>query len=143
MSDKVIYQFLDTNVLIYVHDKSAGQKHERANELLETLWQDKTGCLSIQVFQEFYVNVTRKLPLPLTSSEASQIISKLGTWRIHTPSVADILSAIQIQQRYQISFWDALIIRSAAVLGCAIVWSEDLNPGQVYTTVRVENPFAS
>ncbi len=135
------YQFVDSNILIYAHDRSAEQKHEQAKSLIQSLWASQSGCLSIQVLQEFYVTVTRKVKHPLSASEASQIITNLGVWRLHTPQVADILAAIQIQTRYQTSFWDALIIQSANSLGCDILWSEDLNAGQLYQAVRVKNPL--
>lgn len=135
------YQFVDTNILVYAHDSAAGQKHERAKALIQSLWDSQMGCLSIQVLQEFYVTITRKVARPLSPVEASQIISNLGAWRLHTPQVEDVLAAIQIQTRYQLSFWDALIIQSANQLACEIVWSEDLNAGQTYSTVRVENPL--
>jgi predicted nucleic acid-binding protein len=61
---------------------------------------------------------------------------------VHTPDACDVLKAIRIQQRYAISFWDAMIIRSAEALDCRVIWSEDLNPGQYYGEVKVVNPFS-
>ncbi len=139
MSDK---QFIDTNILIYAYDSSAGTKHERARALLESLWESGGGCLSIQVLQEFYVNVTRKVAHPLDIETARQIIADLGEWPTHSPDVTDVLAAIEVQQRYGLSFWDSLILASAAKLGCGVVLSEDLNAGQDYGGVRVVNPFA-
>ncbi len=141
MSDADTLQFVDTNVLIYAHDSSAGVKHERAKTLLTELWQNRTGCVSIQVLQEFYVNVTQKVAKPLTPEVAAQIISDLSVWQVHQPGVDDVLDAIQLQSRYQLSFWDAMILSSAMALDCEMVWSEDLNPGQRYETVTVHNPF--
>ncbi len=82
------YQFVDTNVLIYAHDTSAGAKRDRAVWLLEELWESRSGCLSVQVFQEFYVNITRKVAHPLESSAAAQILADLSVWRVHAPDVA-------------------------------------------------------
>jgi len=141
MSGDMDYQFVDTNVLVYAHDRSAGRKQEQARALLESLWEGQNGRLSIQVLQEFYVTVTRKVANPMASADAVQIITNLGVWRPHTAQLEDILAAIQIQTHYQISFWDALIIQSANRLNCAVVWSEDLNAGQLYSGVRVQNPF--
>jgi predicted nucleic acid-binding protein len=134
-------QFVDTNVLVYVHDKSAGAKYERAAALVTGLWEAGNGCLSTQVLQEFYVTVTRKVARPLTGETAAQIVADLGKWRVHAPGVQDVLGAIEIHRRFDVSFWDALILRSASQLGCLVVWSEDLNPGQGYGLVRVQNPF--
>jgi predicted nucleic acid-binding protein len=134
-------QFVDTNVLVYAHDSSAGSKHERARTLLQALWRDRTGGLSIQVLQEFYVTTTRKVARPLTPEASAQIISDLAVWQVHRPDVNDVLEAIQLQARWQISFWDAMILTSARKLGCALVWSEDLGSGVDYAGVLVRNPF--
>ncbi len=141
MSEPRNLQFVDTNVLIYAHDRSAGRKHTRAQELIQGLWRSEEGCLSIQVLQEFFVNVTRKVASPLASEVAAQIIVDLSTWRVHRPGVEDVLDAIRLQDRYQVSFWDAMIISSAIQLGCQTIWSEDLNPGQLYDRVTVLSPF--
>lgn len=135
-------QFVDTNVLVYAHDTSAGKKHDRAKSLVAELWQSGNGCLSVQVLQEFYVTVTQKVHRPLAPETASRIIEYLSNWRVHAPDACDVLEAIRIQQRYAVSFWDAMIIRSAQALGCRAIWSEDLNPGQDYGEVKVINPFA-
>jgi predicted nucleic acid-binding protein len=135
-------QFVDSNILIYAYDVTAGMKHEQAKALLAGLWESRCGCLSVQVLQEFYVTVTRKVTRPLAGDVAAEIVADLAAWRVHAPIVEDVNQAIGIRRRYAISFWDAMIIRSAAQLGCATLWSEDLNPGQVYEGVRVGNPFA-
>jgi len=134
-------QFVDTNVLVYAHDHSAGDKHRLARELLADLWANQTGCVSIQILQEFYVTITQKVARPMRPAAASQIISDLGVWRVHQPTVDDILAAIQFQGRHQLAFWDAMMLASAVALDCRIVWSEDLNPGQRYDQVVVSNPF--
>jgi predicted nucleic acid-binding protein len=141
MSDPRDLQFVDTNILIYAHDRSAGEKHRCARDLVRGLWQSGEGCLSVQVLQEFYVNVTQKVAKPLAPEVAAQIIADLSVWQVHRPGAEDVLDAIRLQDRYQISFWDATIIASAIQLGCRTIWSEDLNPGQVYQTVTVANPF--
>jgi len=141
MSEPSNLQFVDTNVLIYAHDLSAAAKHIRARDLLQELWESGDGCLSIQVLQEFYVNVTRKVAKPLTPEIAAQIVADLSVWRVHRPGVQDVLDAVRLQGRYRISFWDAMIVSSAIQLGCQTLWSEDLNPGQVYQGVTVRSPF--
>jgi predicted nucleic acid-binding protein len=143
MSDVSQLQFVDTNILIYAHDRSAGPKHLRAKALIQELWESGSGCLSIQVLQEFYVNVTRKVAQPLTPESAAQIIGDLSVWSVHRPSVDDVLYAIRLQSRFQLSFWDAMILASALQLGCQVLWSEDLNPAQVYEQISVVNPFGS
>jgi predicted nucleic acid-binding protein len=141
MSERRDLQFVDTNVLIYAHDISAGDKRSRARDLIAGLWDSGLGALSIQVLQEFYVNVTEKVAKPLPPDVASQIVSDLSVWQVHRPGVEQVLDAIRLQQRYRISFWDAMIVVSAIELGCTTLWSEDLNPGQVCGLVKVATPF--
>jgi len=134
-------QFIDTNVLVYAHDRSAGEKWKHARRLLEELWETGHGCLSVQVLQEFYVTVTCKVPEPIESPAAAQIIGQLSNWTIHIPNVQDMLDAIYIQQRLQISFWDAMILHSAVRLKCDILWSENFSPRQEHAGVLILNPF--
>jgi predicted nucleic acid-binding protein len=141
MSDADGLQFVDTNVLIYAHDRSADAKHQQAKALLAELWENRAGCLSIQVLQEFYVNVTQKIARPLQPQDAAQIIADLSVWQVHQPAVEDVLDAIRLQTRYHLAFWDAMLLASAIALGCTVVWTEDLNTGQLYDKVRVSNPF--
>ena len=137
-----VLQFVYSNVLIYAYDVTAGVKHEQAKALVAGLWESRYGCLSIQVLQEFYVTVTRKVARQLAADVAAEVVADLAAWRVHAPIVEDVNQAITIHRRYAISFWDAMIIRSATQLGCATLWSEDLNAGQVYAGVRIQNPFA-
>ena len=135
-------QFVDTNILVYAYDSSAQGRHNQAKALLTDLWRNGLGCLSIQTLQEFFVTITRKVARPMAADEAAQIISDLGHWRVHSPTVEDVLEAIALQQRSRLSFWDAMVLTSAEQLECSVLWSEDLNPGQDYTGVKVLNPFA-
>jgi predicted nucleic acid-binding protein len=141
MSEVKGRQFIDTNILVYAHDYSAGSKYEIARGLLKNLWEEKNGCLSIQVLQEFYVTVTRKLKKPITSQQAAKVIENYDQWPLHSPNVEDLLEAINIQKQAPISFWDAMIIRSAQRLGCTCLWTEDLNHGQDYGGILVKSPF--
>lgn len=133
--------FVDTNVLVYAFDQSAGDKRDRARSLLDRLWTDKRGCLSIQVLQELYVAVTQKVLRPIDREKAAEIIRDLSYWQLHAPVAEDVLGAIALQQRHRTSFWDAMVLWSAQQLGCNEVWSEDLNQGQDYDGVQVVNPF--
>jgi predicted nucleic acid-binding protein len=134
-------RFIDTNILVYAYDRSAGRKHAAASRLVEQCWEDENGCLSIQVLQEFYVTVTRKIATPLEPQTARQIVSDLAHWRIHVPEANDVLQAIDMQQTYRLSFWDAMVMQSAAQLGCTQLLSEDLSHGETYGPVQVFNPF--
>lgn len=134
-------QFVDTNILIYAFDASTSQKYEKAFELIQELWTGENGCISIQVLQEFYVNATRKAPKTLDPLKAATTIRDLCRWKVHRPDTEDVLAAVTMQQKYQISFWDAMIIRSAQESGCKILWSEDLSDGQDYGGIKVANPL--
>jgi predicted nucleic acid-binding protein len=87
------------------------------------------------------VTVTRKIAKPLDAETAKEIIADLSRWYVHVPAADDVLAAIGIHQRAGISFWDAMIVRSAAEIGCSVLYSEDLNASQEYSGVLVENPF--
>jgi len=137
MSDKT---FIDTNVLIYAHDIDANAKHKIAKEVLQELWSERTGVLSAQVLQEFYVNVTRKIPSPLSKDLARLVVSSYAIWCLET-TPTEILAAFRIEDESRIGFWDALIISSAAKLGATRILSEDLNAGQRIAGILVVNPF--
>ncbi len=141
MSAKDDLQFVDTNILVYAYNSSAEEKHIIAKTLLRKLWENKIGCLSVQVLQEFYVTLTRKVAVPVEPEFVAQIITDLSSWPLHTPDSADILDAIRIQQKYQLNFWDAMIIRSTVEMECGLLWSEDFSDEQVYEGVKVVNPF--
>ncbi|WP_366922476.1 PIN domain-containing protein [Metallumcola ferriviriculae] len=134
-------QFIDTNIIIYAYNRTDEEKHNRAKALMKELWEEGQGCLSIQVLQEFYVNITRKLSRPMPPETAAQIIGDLGQWDLHVPEMVDVLETIGIQKRNKISFWDAMIVCSAKSLACDILWTEDLNNGQYCEGVKVQNPF--
>lgn len=137
MSDKI---FVDTNILIYAHDVDAGRKHEIAKGVLHELWRRRTGALSMQVLQEFYVNVTRKIARPLPKNSARLVVNNYRIWSMET-SADEISTAFRIEDESQIGFWDALIVASAAKCGAARILSEDLNAGQMISGIRIENPF--
>ena len=138
-ADQPRAEFVDTNILIYAFDRSAGDKHRIAVDLMTRLWTDRRGCISLQVLQELYVAGTRKLKLP--TDEAASQVRRLGLWRVHRPLVDDILAAIELHERHSVSFWDALILRSAQASQCSVLWSEDLQNGQRWGNLEVRNPF--
>ena len=137
MSDKT---FVDTNVLIYAHDLDAKRKHEVAKGVLRELWSQRTGVLSMQVLQEFYVNVTRKIASPLPKDAARRLVSSYAIWCMET-TPAEISAAFRIEDESRIGFLDALIVASAAKCGALRILSEDLNADQRIAGIRVENPF--
>jgi predicted nucleic acid-binding protein len=137
MSAKV---FVDTNVLVYAYDIDAGRKRQTAQEILLGLRQQRSGTVSMQVLQEFYNTVTRKLASPLPKDEARAIVEDFAYWCIET-TPQEIKRAFRIEDEARIGFWDALIVAAAIKAGATRILSEDLNPGQTIAGVLVENPF--
>jgi predicted nucleic acid-binding protein len=135
--------FVDTNLLVYAHDTHAGPKSIRAQELLTQLWRDRRGVLSTQVLQEFCVNVRRKFQQPMTTEQVREAVLVYANWRVVVNTGNSVLRAFEVEQRYQISFWDAMIVQAAESAGCEVLYSEDLSHGQEYGGVRVVNPFLS
>jgi predicted nucleic acid-binding protein len=138
MSDRY---FVDTNILMYAHDTSAGEKHERAKALVEELWRDRTGVVSTQVLQELSVNLRKKARRPLDAKATRDIVADYLTWQVIVNGGESILEAIDLEMRYRISFWDALVIQAAELSGAEILYSEDLSDGQKYGSVQVINPL--
>jgi predicted nucleic acid-binding protein len=139
MSDKT---FVDSNVLVYAHDIDARKKHDAARAALRVLWTDRTGVVSPQVLQEFYVTVTRKISTPLPKKTARIVIGTYSIWCVDvTP--AELEAAFRIEDEAKIGFWDALIVAAAVKSGATRLLSEDLNAGQTISGVLVENPFAT
>jgi predicted nucleic acid-binding protein len=139
MNDRI---FVDSNVLVYAHDLDAGDKNRKAVEVVRELWRNKNGVISTQVLQEFYINVTRKIPQPLDRSTAREVIRNYSLWQTETIDSSDVLRASEIEEAHQIGFWDALIVVAGAKGGASLLLSEDLNAGQVIAGVVIENPFA-
>ena len=133
--------FVDTNILIYAHDRSAGVKHERARQLMERLWTSGQGVLSTQVLQELCVNLRRKVANPVSVDEIRGLIRDYLSWEIVVNSPESVIHALEIEVRYKTSFWDALILQAAEQCGAAVLYSEDLAGKQTYGTVRVVNPL--
>jgi predicted nucleic acid-binding protein len=138
MSDKI---FVDTNILMYAHDRSAGHKHKRAEVVLEELWETRQGVLSMQVLQELCVNLRRRTHPPLSAEKTRRLIEDYFRWEVVIPEPEFVLQAMDIETQYKISFWDALIIHSAESCGATVLYSEDLSNGQNYGSVRVMNPL--
>ena len=142
MSGSPPREFVDATVLVYAFDSSAGRKREVAAQLLERLWESESGRLSVQVLQEFFVTITRKVAHPLSTADAEDRIRELVAWPIFAPTADDVLQAIAVARKMKVSFWDAMILHAAAESGCDVCWTEDLNAGQRWRDVQVRDPFA-
>jgi predicted nucleic acid-binding protein len=140
MSDVV---FVDTNILVYAHDRDAGLKREKAAQALNRLWDERLGRLSVQVLQEFYVTVTKKQPTSSARASAREVVSMYAPWVHHPTTPETILRGTELAELAQVSFWDALILASAEEAGAAQLYSEDLNSGQTIAGVKIVNPLVT
>ena len=134
--------FLDTNVLVYAHDRSETRKQPIAQALLDVLWRTRSGVLSTQVLQEFYVVTTRKFDPPMRRGAAREIVALYGEWPIVQVDVALILAASKLEERHAFSFWDALVVEAARRCGATRLLTEDLQAGRRIGGISIENPFA-
>jgi len=138
--DKV---FLDTNILVYAYDVSSGRKHDIARNIVADLWNLRTGVLSIQILQELFINVTKKIPNPLDIKTARDIVRDFLLWEVADNNGDLMLAAMDVQIKYHYAFWDSLIIAAAIKSGASILLTEDLNDGQIIEDVVMKNPFVA
>ena len=131
--------FFDTNVLVYADDKAAPSKQRRALELVAEHRRAGTGVVSLQVLQEYFVTVTRKLQVD--ARIARRKVERLAEFDVATPDVADVLAAIDLTRLHSFSFWDALVLRSAQQAGCGVLFTEDMQNAREMDGLRIVNPF--
>ena len=138
-AEKLPRTFFDTNVLVYCDDKSEPVKQLRALEVLDEHTRARTGVVSLQVLQEYFVTVCRKFGLdPGTARRKVEIFAMLD---VAEPNVGDILAAIDLHRFQGFSYWDALVLRMAKQAGCRVLLSEDMQHGQAVDGVKIVNPF--
>jgi predicted nucleic acid-binding protein len=133
--------FIDTNILVYAYDKDEKIKNPTARKILLDCWEKKSGIISTQVLQEFYVTITAKLSKKLSINEARELIKDFISWPIEQVTPNDIIDATALQEQYKYSFWDSLIIILAQKSGAEILYSEDLQDGQKIGNLTIKNPF--
>lgn len=133
--------FVDTNILVYARDAGAGIKHEQADALLRELWDSRTGRISIQVLNEYFVTVTRKLKPGISPTEAWRDIELLKVWEPIPLNWQLLEKGRQIFTHHSLPWWDSLIIAAADLADARILYSEDLQPNSTYGDVTVLNPF--
>ncbi len=133
--------FVDTNVLVYASDARDAAKKQRALEWLQHLWGAGSGRISTQVLQEYYSTVTRKLSPPMPRKRARADIVNLLSWNPLVIGDTVIQRAWSIEDRFAVSWWDALIVAAAQISGCDVLLTEDLQDGQLFDSVQVVDPF--
>ena len=134
--------FVDTNVLVYAEDRDAGRKHAQARDLVLGLWNDRTGVVSVQVLQELYVTLTRKVRRSISPEKALEIVREYLTWQVVDNTGDLLVDAAALQQKAAIAFWDALVVQAGINAGCDRLYSEDLNAGQRFGGMAIVNPFS-
>jgi predicted nucleic acid-binding protein len=140
MRSMSVRSFFDTNILVYADDKSAPAKQKKAIDLIAAHRRKGTGVVSLQVLQEYFVTVTKKMGV--NAQVAKRRVELLAEFDVAAPETADILAAIDLHRLHGLSFWDCLILRSAKQSGCAVLLTEDLQQREI-DGVHIVNPFKS
>ena len=135
--------FVDTNVLLYEWDGSDSDKQQRAIEWMRHLWQAQAGRLSFQVLAEFYRGATQKLRPALSAPKAQNHVRTLFAWKPVAIDEDVLEAAWREQERFKLSWWDALIVAAAQRVGCRTLLTEDFQAGQQFGDLTVVNPFAT
>ncbi len=133
--------FVDTNVLIYAEDRAHADKHATARAWLRELWLRRSGRLSTQVLNEFYVAATRKLKPAMPAGDARAEVRRLQRWQPWVVDHATVEAAWAVESRFTVNYWDALMVAAAQQQGCTYLLTEDLQHDQVLDGVRIVNPF--
>jgi predicted nucleic acid-binding protein len=133
--------FVDSNILVYAHDRSHPGKQAKAQDEIRRCWDEGTGCLSLQVLQEFYVTITRKVARPIPLRAARDLVAVYAQWRLALLAPEHLLEASRLEERYRLQFWDALIVAAARQLGARTILSEDLQHGQEIEGILIRNPL--
>lgn len=133
--------FVDTNILLYARDSTEPEKQVVAERWLEDLWKNRTGRISTQVMNEYFVNITRKLSPGLSKEEAWEDLDSLNAWGPVSVDFGVLRIGYQVYAQYGLSWWDSLIVAAAERSCCQALLSEDLSAGGVYRGIKVINPF--
>jgi predicted nucleic acid-binding protein len=133
--------FVDTHILVYARDPRHQQKQHVAAELLARLWQQRSGRSSIQVLNEYYTTITRKLNPRIDHEDAWDDVLTLMSWNPQPIDQAILVAAREIERRYRTSFWDATIVAAAQAQRCNVLLSEDFQDGMLFGEIKVRNPF--
>jgi predicted nucleic acid-binding protein len=140
MKDKV---FLDTNVFVYAIDSSPRERKKRdiARELISKTIERENGVISIQVVQEFFQVSTQRIKVPISIDDAIEYLKYISIMEIVIPQFEMVILAARLHQKYQFSFWDAMIIQAALTVGCKEIHSEDMQDGLIIDDIKITDPF--
>ena len=135
--------FLDTNIIVYAHDTASPDRRAKSQAILFESLRNGTGVISSQVLSEFFVTITQKVKQPMSSAAAKKEIVLLSTLATVDIDATLVVEAVNIKERWQLSYWDSLILAAAERAGCGTVYSEDMSDGQHYGSLVVCNPFTT
>jgi predicted nucleic acid-binding protein len=133
--------FVDANVFVYARDGRAAAKQARAAAWIAHLWREGLGRTSMQVISESYTTETRKLVPRVAADDAWEDVKALFTWRPQPIDASLLARAREIERRWQLSWWDGMVVAAAQLQGCSILLTEDLQDGAVFDGVTVRSPF--
>src|SRR3984957_18890064 len=133
--------FVDTNVFVYAKQASEPTKQQLAARWLERLWEEQAGRTSIQVLNEYYTTLTRKIKPALPQAAAGDDVKNLIAWNPQAMDLELLHRSREIEQRYRLSTWDSLIVGAAQLQNCVLLLTEDLQDRSVYGSGTVRNPF--
>lgn len=133
--------FVDTNIWVYARNPADPVKHATARRWLDELWETGSGRTSVQVLNEYYVTVTRRLSRPLPADDAWRDVTAMLAWSPRAIDETALQQARSIEQRHRLNLWDCLVVASASLQDCETLLTEDLQDGLLVANVRVRNPF--
>jgi predicted nucleic acid-binding protein len=133
--------FVDTNVFVYAKQASEHIKQPLASSWVQRLWEEQTGRTSVQVLNEYYTTMTRKIKPPMPPADAWDDVKSLIAWNPQAMDPELLQRGREVEERYRLSWWDRLIVGAAQLQNCTLLLTEDLQDGAVYGSVTVRNPF--
>jgi len=133
--------FVDTNVLLYAFDSADAAKQQRAREWLAVCWQRRCGRLSSQVLHELYANARKRFANAISAGDARAEVRRYQQWKPWMVDQPTVETAWAVESRYQVNYWDALMVAAAQHMGCQFLLTEDLQHGQQFEQLRIVNPF--
>lgn len=133
--------FVDTSVLLYAFDDADKKKQERSRDWLAACWKRRCGCLSTQVLNEFYANARKRFATAISAGDARAEVRRYQQWKPWLIDQPTIETAWALESRYQLNYWDALMVAAAQHMGCQWLLTEDLQHDQQIEKLRIVNPF--
>jgi predicted nucleic acid-binding protein len=133
--------FVDANIFVYARDPRDSAKQSKAREWIRFLWDTQRGRTSAQALSEFYDTVTRKFQPGVARDDAWEEVQSYLAWNPQSVDTHVLMRANEVERRYQLNWWDCLIVAAAQVQGCVLLLSEDMQDGADYGGIILRSPF--